>query len=55
MKKKPDVTTSEMIDQISRFAEALAGLKNSLVAQGFSEEIAAEIVLQSVRKQANGQ
>jgi hypothetical protein len=55
MKKKQNLSTSEMIDQISRFAEALAGLKNSLVAQGFSEEIAAEIVLQSLRKQANGQ
>lgn len=53
MKKKPDLSTSEMIDQISRFAEALAGLKNSLVAQGFSEETASEIVLLSLKKQAN--
>ena len=55
MKKRQVFSTSEMIDQISVFAEALAGLKNSLVAQGFSEEIAGQIVLQSLRMQANRQ
>jgi|AntAceMinimDraft_5_1070358.scaffolds.fasta_scaffold209305_2 hypothetical protein len=51
MKKKPEFTTVDLINTVAAMAEALAGLRNSLIAQGFSEAAAEQIVIQSVSRQ----
>lgn len=41
----------KIIESMAQFTETLAGLRNSLIAQGFSEAAAEEIVLLTVRGQ----
>ncbi len=38
-----------LIDNIAAFSEALGGLRNSLIAQGFSQEVAEAIVFNALQ------
>lgn len=41
---------SKMIDAVTQYSELVGGMKKQLIAQGFSEEIAEQLVLEIVRK-----
>lgn len=41
---------SKMIDAVSQYGELLSGMKNQLVNQGFSEDIAEQLVLEMIKK-----
>jgi len=41
---------AKMMDAIQAYGELLGGMKKQLVAQGFSEEIAEQMVLEILRR-----
>lgn len=43
--------TAKMIDAVTAYAELLGGLKNQIIAQGFSEQTAELMALEIIRKQ----
>lgn len=41
---------SKMIDAVTQYGELMGGMKKQLMAQGFSEEMAEQLVLEVIRK-----
>lgn len=43
------VNFNEVFDSVNQFTEIMAGLRNSLIAQGFGEDVADAIVVEHLR------
>lgn len=41
---------SRMIEAVTQYGEFMGGLRKQLIAQGFSEEMAEQLVLEALRK-----
>ena len=41
---------SKMIDAVTQYGEFMGGMRKQLIAQGFSEDIAEQLVLEMIRK-----
>jgi hypothetical protein len=41
---------ARMIDAVTQYGEFMGGLRKQLVAQGFSEEVAEQLVLEAIKK-----
>lgn len=41
---------SKMIDAVTQYSELMGGMKKQIMAQGFSEEMAEQLVLEIIRK-----
>lgn len=41
---------SKMIEAVTQYGEFMGGLRKQLIAQGFSEEMAEQLVLEALRK-----
>ena len=41
---------SKMIDAVTQYGEIMGGMRNQLISQGFSEEMAEQLVLEVIKK-----
>lgn len=41
---------SKMMDAVAQYGELMGGMKKQLMAQGFSEEMAEQLVLEVIKK-----